>query len=144
MIMKNFFFTALLLLSTGSFLIAQSTDENEIGIILNEQTIAWNKGDLDRFMKGYWNNDSLMFIGKDGITYGYQNTLDRYKKSYTDQEKRGKLNFEILKVKKLSNEYYFVLGKWFLKRIAGDTGGHYTLLFRKIRGRWLIVSDHSS
>ena len=142
--MKHFLFTAALFLSGACTLIGQSADQKEILKILHEQTVAWNNGDIDSFMKGYWNNDSLMFIGKNGVTYGYKNTLGNYKKNYSDAEKMGSLSFDILQVKKLSGEYCFVLGKWFLKRVAGDVGGYYTLLFRKIKGKWLIVSDHSS
>jgi hypothetical protein len=119
-------------------------DEKEITDLLNRQTLSWNRGNLDEFMNGYWHNDSLMFVGKSGVTYGYTNTLNNYKKNYDSSEKMGKLFFEILKVKKLSPEYYWVLGKWFLKRTVGDVGGHYTLLFRKIDGKWMIVADHSS
>ncbi len=124
--------------------LAQTKNEKEILDILNSQTLSWNKGDIDQFMNGYWNNDSLLFIGKSGVTYGYWNTMDNYKKNYNDSSKMGKLFFEILEVKKLSPVYYFVLGKWFLKRSAGDAGGFYTLLFRRINGKWKIVSDHSS
>ena len=132
-------------LFTGSALSAQSnTDEKDITALLNKQTQAWNKGNLDEFMSGYWNNDSLMFVGKNGVTYGYANTLNNYKKNYNSPEKMGKLFFEILKVKKLSAEYYWVLGKYFLKRTVGDAGGQYTLLFRKINGKWMIIADHSS
>ncbi len=95
-------------------------------------------------MKGYWENDSLMFIGKSGVTYGWTNTLNNYKKGYPDTAAMGKLNFTLVQVKKLSAKYYHVTGKWFLKRSVGDVGGHYTLLFRKINGRWLIIADHSS
>lgn len=56
----------------------------------------------------------------------------------------GKLRFELITVKRLSDEYYFVVGKWFLKRSIGDIGGHYNLLFRKINGKWVIIADHSS
>ena len=56
----------------------------------------------------------------------------------------GKLSFDIIMVKKLSNEYYYVVGKWMLKRSIGDLSGHYDLLIRRIRGEWKIVSDHSS
>ncbi len=122
----------------------KNKDEKEITDILNRQTLSWNKGNLEEFMSGYWNNDSLMFVGKSGVTYGYANTLNNYKKNYDSPAKMGKLFFEILKVKKLSEEYYWVLGKWFLKRSAGDVGGHYTLLFRKINGKWMIIADHSS
>lgn len=123
---------------------AQSKDVKEILAILDNQTMSWNKGNLEEFMGGYWNNDSLSFVGKSGVTYGYQNTLNNYRKNYDGPAKMGKLSFDILQVKKLSADYYFVLGKWSLKRDAGDVGGHYTLLFRKIAGRWKIISDHSS
>ena len=125
-------------------LFSQSKDELAIGQLLDKQTAAWNLGDIDNFMQGYWENDSLMFIGKSGITYGWTNTLKNYKKGYPDTAAMGKLTFTLIQVKKLSKEYYHVTGKWFLKRSIGDIGGHYTLLFRKINGRWLIVSDHSS
>jgi ketosteroid isomerase-like protein len=119
-------------------------DEREILDLLHSQTQSWNKGNIDEFMSGYWQNDSLMFVGKGGVTYGYQNTLNNYKKNYDNSAKMGKLFFEILKLKKLSADYYWVLGKWFLKRTIGDVGGHYTLLFQKIKGRWMIIADHSS
>lgn len=124
--------------------IAQTPDVKEILSILENQTKSWNQGNIEKFMDGYWKNDSLMFIGQSGVTYGFRNTLNNYKKNYSDTAKMGKLFFTILETKKLSPEYYFVLGKWFLKRSIGDIGGHYTLLFRKIKGRWVIVSDHSS
>jgi len=132
----------LLLITLPSF--AQNSDESSIRRILADQITAWNKGDLDDFMKGYWNNDSLTFIGQSGITYGYDNTLNNYKKNYSSPDKMGQLFFTLLKVQRISADHYFVIGKWFLKRKAGDVGGVYTLLFRKISGHWYIVADHSS
>ena len=123
---------------------SQNTDEKAILKVLDNQTIAWNKGDIDQFMVGYWENDSLMFIGQSGVVYGYQNTLARYKRNYSDTVKMGKLDFTIIKVKRISPDAYFVLGKFHLKRTIGDASGHFTLLFRKIKGRWVIVADHSS
>ena len=123
---------------------AQSPDEKSILKILDDQTKYWNQGNLDQFVKGYWHHDSLMFIGQSGVTYGFQNTLNNYKKNYSDTARMGKLMFEIIKVQKLSDEYYFVVGKWFLHRTVGDVKGHYTLLFRKIKNEWVIVADHSS
>ena len=124
--------------------VAQSKNEKAIRNILNEQTNAWNRGDIEGFMKGYWQNDSLMFIGKSGVTYGWTNTLNNYKKGYPDTVAMGKLRFNILSVKKLSSNYYSVVGKWHLQRSIGNLSGHYTLLFRKIKGQWVIISDHSS
>jgi hypothetical protein len=135
----------LLIFFVSNALSAQvNKDEKEIRDLLARQTLSWNRGNIDEFMSGYWNNDSLMFVGKSGVTYGYTNTLNNYKKNYSDSAKMGKLFFDILKVKKLAADYYWVLGKWFLKRSVGDIGGHYTLLFRKIAGKWMIVADHSS
>ncbi len=134
------------LLSLFSFisLSAQNKDEQVIRKILARQTIDWNKGNIDGFMKGYWKNDSLVFIGKNGPKYGYITTLQNYKKNYPDTTAMGKLAFEILKVQAISADAYFVVGKWMLKRSIGDLSGHYTLLFRKINNEWVIVADHSS
>jgi ketosteroid isomerase-like protein len=139
---KTLLFAVLLLLPV--FMFAQNKDEEAIRKLLDEQTAAWNRGDIETFMHGYWENDSLMFIGKSGVTYGYINTLNNYKKGYPDTAAMGKLMFNLIQVKKLSEEYYHVTGKWFLKRSIGDVGGHYTLLFRKIKSRWVIIADHSS
>ena len=123
---------------------AQNKDEQAILFILKSQTTEWNRGNIDAFMEGYWKNDSLMFIGKSGVTYGYNNTLKNYKKNYPDDATMGKLNFNIIKVQPLSSDTYFVLGKWMLSRSIGNISGHYTLIFRKISQQWVIVSDHSS
>jgi Domain of unknown function (DUF4440) len=135
-------FLVLAMYQHGSY--AQSKDEKAILKILEDQTKYWNQGNLEQFVRGYWHNDSLMFIGQSGVTYGYNNTLSNYKRNYSDTAKMGKLAFDIIKVQKLSDEYYFVVGKWFLKRSIGDLKGHYTLLFRKINEDWVIVADHSS
>ena|SRR5687767_14155833 len=124
---------------------AQTGDRTAILKVLSDQVTAWNKGDIDLFMKiGYWNSDSLTMIGRSGVTYGYQQVLNNYKKNYSDQATMGKLAFDILQVKKIATGNYFIIGKWSLTRTAGDVGGHYTLLFKKIKGKWLIVADHSS
>ena len=140
--MKTILLSLITLLTIQSF--AQPKNELAIRNILATQTDAWNRGDINSFMKGYWENDSLMFIGKSGVTYGWTNTLNNYKKGYPDTAAMGKLVFTLIQVKKLSGKYYHVTGKWLLKRSIGDVGGHYTLLFKKINGRWVIVSDHSS
>jgi hypothetical protein len=124
--------------------VAQSRDETALLKVLDEQNSAWNRGDIDSFMKGYWENDSLMFVGKSGVTYGWTNTLNNYKKGYPDTAAMGKLTFTNIKVKKLSKKYYFIVGKWYLKRSIGDVSGHYNLLMEKINGRWVIIADHSS
>lgn len=140
--MKSTFLS--ILLAVTLVCTAQSKDEKTIRNLLAEQTAAWNRGDIESFMKGYWVNDSLMFIGKSGITYGWTNTLNNYKKGYPDTAAMGQLAFTLIKVEKISRKYFQVVGKWFLKRSIGDIGGHYTLLLRKINRKWVIVADHSS
>ncbi len=134
----------LFLVFISSIAFSQSADELAVKKLMADQTTSWNSGNIDAFMKTYWNNDSLTFIGHGGITYGYDNTLNNYKKNYNDSSKMGKLFFTLISMKKLSPEYYFVTGKWFLKRSIGDIGGYYTLLFKKIKGQWYIITDHTS
>jgi ketosteroid isomerase-like protein len=124
--------------------VGQSKSERDIRKVLSEQTAAWNRGDVEGFMKGYWKDDSLMFIGKSGVNRGWQKTLENYKRSYPDTTSMGKLSFDIILVKPLSKKYYYVVGKWMLKRSIGDLSGYYNLLFKKVNGEWVIIADHSS
>lgn len=121
-----------------------ATDEQAIRTVLAAQQDAWNAGRLEAFMLGYWQSDSLQFIGKSGITYGWQKTLDNYKKSYPDTASMGKLQFTLLKIKVMAGTDAYVIGRWQLQRSKGDLSGYFTLLMRKINGRWFIVADHSS
>ncbi|MGG9964250.1 YybH family protein [Ferruginibacter sp. SUN106] len=142
--MKKLLYLFLLSFTISTSASAQSKDELAIRNSMAQQLNAWNTGDLDRFMLTYWQSDSLKFIGKSGITYGWQKTLENYKKGYPDTAAMGKLDFNILEVKRLSVLYYFVVGKWHLTRSIGDVSGHFTLLFKKIKNNWVIVVDHSS
>jgi hypothetical protein len=134
----------LLMLSFSLVALAQPGDAVSIRKVLDEQIKEWNKGNIEGFMQGYWRNDSLMFIGKSGINWGWQKTLDNYRKNYPDTIAMGQLSYDIILVKELSPEYYYVVGKWMLIRSIGNLGGHYNLLFRKLNGQWFIIADHSS
>jgi ketosteroid isomerase-like protein len=136
----------LFLTSLFSLTLLGQPNKNEQAIrnLLNRQTLAWNRGNVDAFMLDYWKSDSLMFIGKNGVVWGWQNTLNNYKKGYPDTEAMGKLAFDLIQIKKLTRKYYFVVGKWMLHRSGGNLSGHYNLLLRKIKGQWKIVADHSS
>lgn len=136
------FLLLIIFVITSSF--AQNKDEAAVRNLLADQTKEWNNGNIPAFMETYWKSDSLMFIGKNGVTYGWQKTMDNYKKNYPDTIAMGKLKFELLEVKRLSNIYFFVVGKWHLTRSIGDIGGTFTLLFRNINNKWVIVADHSS
>ena len=139
---KLFLIVSFLLFVNSSF--AQTKTTKKILSILKVQDDSWNRGDIDGFMQTYWQNDSLMFIGKSGVTYGWQNTLNNYKKGYPDTAAMGKLDFTLVNIKKLSRKYYHVIGKWHLTRTAGNLQGHFTLLLKKVKGNWFIIADHSS
>jgi ketosteroid isomerase-like protein len=144
--MKKGLICACLLLLTAACFAQPMPPKEDAAIrqVMADQAAAWNKGSIDGFMKGYWKNDSLIFIGKSGPSYGYHQALANYKKNYSGPDQMGTLFFTLLKIKKLSPDYSFVIGKWLLKRKVGDIGGVYTLLFRKIGGHWVIVVDHTS
>ena len=116
-----------------------------IGQLLTTQPAAWTRGDVAGFMQGYWQNDSLVFIGKSGLTYGWQRTLDNYRRSYPSPEAMGQLRFDGLRITPLTPETAQVVGRWHLARpAAGDLQGHYLLVLRRLNGQWVIVADHSS
>lgn len=131
----------------GNSLNAQALKAKEIKsieAIMDKQENCWNEGDLNCFMEGYWQSASLRFMGKSGVTYGWQSTLDRYIKSYPDKATMGQLTFNIISLEKLSRKKALMVGQWQLKRDNDDVGGHFSLIWKKIKGEWLIVFDHSS
>ena len=125
--MKKYLLIAGLLLST-CLVFAQ--DKQAILKVMANQQAAWNKGDINDFMQGYWKSDSLLFVGKTAPTKGWQATLDNYKRSYPNKAAMGTLSFNILKVDVLDATNAFVLGGWNVKTDK-DAGGYFTLWFRK-------------
>ena len=119
-------------------------DRQAIVNVLEKQRQAWNKGDVEAFMDGYWKSDSLLFVGSSGPTHGWNATLANYKKSYPGKAGMGELTFNIMKVELLDANNAFVFGGWHLKREKDAPSGFYTLWFKKIKGEWKCVVDHSS
>jgi hypothetical protein len=95
-------------------------------------------------MKYYWKSDSLTFISKNGVKKGWQSVYNGYKKSYSDKGEMGTLNFNILKVEVLSQKNALVLGSWKVINASGTIQGYFTLWFKKINRKWVIVQDHTS
>jgi ketosteroid isomerase-like protein len=139
--MKKILLSCLLLLGS---LILHAQDKKAILKIIEAQQNAWNKGDIDGFMQGYWKSDSLLFVGSTAPVHGWQGTIERYKKKYPDKATMGILKFTILKVELLDKTNAFMLGAWNLKREKDAPGGYFTLWFKKINGEWKIVVDHTS
>jgi len=121
----------------------QQIAEKEILKVMDNQCTAWNKGSIEGYMEGYWKSDSLRFIGKSGITYGWKATLERYKKSYPNKEEMGILTFKVISLELMNEITAFMIGKWDLDR-KEKIGGHYIQIWKKINGKWLITVDHTS
>jgi len=142
--MKNLL---LLLLTFSLFscgpITTEAQDKEEILSVMKLQEQAWSANDLEGFMKGYWKNDALKFFGSSGLTKGWQQTLDNYKKGYPTKEQSGTLNFKIHDVSKIDDGSYWVMGEYFLKRSVGDANGVFLIIFKKINGEWKIVADMS-
>jgi hypothetical protein len=111
---------------------------------MTDQQAAWNDGDLEGFMAAYWQSDSLTFIGKNGLKTGWQATLEGYQRGYPDRAAMGQLQFTNLSIDSLDRATYTVIGKWELFRAADTLRGHYSLIWQKRNGQWVIISDHSS
>lgn len=146
--MKNFLLLVITLLAATNLLAqSNSPDEkakNDIRRVMNDQTASWNRGDIEGFMRGYWNSPELKFVSGANVTKGWQPTLDRYKKSYDSRAKMGTLEFSDLEINILSKDAAVVLGNWKLQREADAPGGKFTLIFRKFKDGWRIVHDHTS
>ncbi len=118
--------------------------EEEIRKVMSDQEQCWNNGDLECFMQGYYKSDDLIFVGSSGPKYGWQVTLNNYKKSYPSNAAMGTLSFDLLRLIPLGKKNYLVVGKWSLKRESDNPNGHFSLVFEKIKGEWKIIADHSS
>ena len=111
---------------------------------LEAQKRAWNAGDIPAFMEHYWKSDSMAFMSKTAVRFGWQETLDAYKAGYPTQKEMGILKFEVKKLDVLSAEAAYMLGSWKLERDTLDVGGHFSLIWKKVNGQWVIVTDHTS
>ena len=123
-----------------------SADRQEILDQMAQQQAAWNRGDLEGFMSAYWNSDSLLFVGSRGPSYGWQTTLDNYKKSYATPQEMGALTFDVQNLEPVGVDHAVMLGAWRLDRTGGlDTlSGWFSLVWARKDLEWVIVRDHSS
>jgi uncharacterized protein (TIGR02246 family) len=122
----------------------RSADREAIQAVLQAQQTAWNSGDVDAFLVGYWRSPELTFSGSSGVARGWDGVLARYKKSYPDRAAMGQLDFSELEFRFLGPEAALVLGHWQLKREKDDIGGVFTLVWQRFPEGWKIVHDHTS
>lgn len=137
-------FSVLLILSVNGTAQKSNKHFDTIKDLLYQQQADWNNADIDAFMEVYWKSDELQFGGSSGITRGWTNTLNNYKKRYPDKAAMGTLTFDIKDMTRHSRKVISLTGSWDLARESGDIGGHFILIWRKIKGKWRIVADHTS
>lgn len=119
------------------------TDKDIVAIkkVMADQQMAWNEGDIPAFMESYWKSEKLKFMGANSITKGWQATLERYQKSYPDKAAMGKLTFTIRETEKVTKKLATLAGKYRLDREKDVLSGNFFLVWRKIKGDWVIISD---
>jgi beta-aspartyl-peptidase (threonine type) len=125
---------------------AETSTDPAIRQVITDQQAAWNRHDLEGFMSGYWNSPDLTFFSGGNIAHGWQQALDRYRKSYQGEGKEmGRLEFSDLQIQSLGDDSAFVRGRWHLTMTDGKTPhGLFTLVFRKFPDGWKIIHDHTS
>jgi len=137
------FSIALLLFAFAHVSSAQNKDVEMIKSILDQQRKAWSNNDLEGFMEGYWESDSLTYYSGGKITRGWQTTLDNYKSGYPTKKDTGALNFKIAAITKINADAYYVMGQYFLSLDSGDRNGTFIIIFKRIDGELKIIADSS-
>jgi ketosteroid isomerase-like protein len=122
---------------------SQSADA-ALRALLTAQAADWNRGDIDAFMRGYWNSPEITFAGTTGVSRGWQTVLDHYHKNYPNRAAMGHLDFSEIEITPLGNDTALILGRWHLNRDAGPVGGIFTLVARRFPEGWRIIHDHTS
>ncbi|NNE27174.1 MAG: DUF4440 domain-containing protein [Saprospiraceae bacterium] len=139
--------TSLLFTSACSNQVISDQDRQDareaITKVFMDQQQAWNEGDISKFMEGYVKNETLSFGGSNGFTVGWQNTLDRYNKSYPDQAAMGQLIFDLIDLRLITKDVAILNGKFTLIRAADTPSGYFTLVWQKVNNQWLIQADHT-
>jgi ketosteroid isomerase-like protein len=141
--MKNILLLLSLVLLSSFNTAILNDDEDAIRKVMADQQEAWNNYDLESFMQGYWKSEDLKFYGSGGVTYGWNNTLERYKKGYPSKEHTGTLKFVIKEISNIDSASYYVLGEYHLERSMGNADGIFMIIFKKIDGHWKIIADTS-
>lgn len=117
---------------------------SEIEQVMTKQTAAWNRGDIEGFMDGYWKSDEMRFVSDNTVSMGWQAALDRYKRNYDTREKMGELTFDDPVIVVLDKNNAYVFGRFTLVRENDKPTGLFTLVFRRTKDGWKIIHDHTS
>jgi beta-aspartyl-peptidase (threonine type) len=121
------------------------TDQDAVRQVLLDQQAAWNRGDLEAFMGGYWHSPDLTFFSGGSERHGWDDTLARYRQRYQGEGREmGRLTFDDLRVEVVAPDVAYVRGRWQVVTSKETLGGLFTLIFRKFPEGWRIVHDHTS
>jgi len=142
--MKKIIFLLCFISTLYSFSQNEEKDKKAIQKVLKKQRLAWSNDNIEEFMEGYWKSDSLKFYGSNGVTVGWENTLDNYLKAYPTKDHTGILSYRINDISKIAEGAYYVLGEYHIKRDLGNADGIFMLVFKKINGEWKIIADTST
>ncbi len=112
--------------------------------VLRAQADAWNRGEVDAFVDHYWHSPDVTFSSSGATTRGWEATVNRYRERYPTREKMGEISFDNLEITPLGADAALVLGQWRLDRDAEPVSGNFSIVFRNLDGRWVIVHDHTS
>lgn len=113
--------------------------------VLREQTVAWNKGDLESFMAGYWRSPRLSFFSGKDPKRGWQDTIQRYRDRYQSEGREmGQVTFSEVDIEMLGTDSAWVRGRWQVVTKKEKLEGLFTLLFKRLPEGWRIVHDHTS
>jgi uncharacterized protein (TIGR02246 family) len=121
-----------------------SSPQEAIRAVLKAQAAAWNRGDVEGFMAGYWKSEDTTFVGASDVVRGWQGVLDRYRRNYPDRSVMGQLTFADLEIDVLSKDFAYIVGRWQLEREKDQPGGVFTLIARRFPQGWRIIHDHTT
>lgn len=119
-------------------------DHQHIRILFESSCAAWNRGDIDGYLAGYWHSDKVRWVSEGTVRYGFEAIAFAYKSRFDTPDKMGTLEVAKLEIQNLSGRDALVFGAWMQTTDSARHQGIFTVHVKKIDGRWLIVSDHSS
>lgn len=119
-------------------------EDRAVRALLEAQRLAWNDGDLEAFVEGYWASPDVVFASKDGVRLGAEDLLARYRERYPDRVAMGELRFDPPRLSDLGDDHVLAEGAWALRRDDGPRSGRYVLVLRRIDDAWRIVLDYTT
>ena len=134
----------------------EARDRAAIVAVLHAQQDAWNRGDLEGFLRGYERSPDLLFTSGGKVRRDFEATRARYRARYlgasagaarsaqAPANTMGTLELEVRNVRGLGRDGAIVIGRWRLSATPEAGAGVFSLAFLRTRDGWRIVHDHTS